>query len=83
MIESVAPVHPEIGAERARRLELLTQAAAERPELVNGPREDAFLADLQLRVARFGDRLRLSERQRAWLNDIWARFREAGAVEDA
>ncbi len=73
---------PEIGADRARRLGALVEAAAERPDLVKGDREDAFLADLHLRLAKWEGGLRLSDRQRAWLNDIWARFREAGAVED-
>ena len=70
----------EVGEENAAQLSRLLDCAAERPDLLRGEREDNFVAVLTTRFALYGERTWLSTKQRAWLNDIWLRYREEGLL---
>ena len=47
--------------------------------ILAGESERRFVDDIDAKLALYGERTRLSERQRNWLRDIWRRLREAGA----
>ena len=77
------PRGTEVGEENAAHLSRLLDCTDERPDLLRGQREDDFISVITTRFALYGERTWLSAKQRAWLNDIWLRYREAGLIENA